>query len=58
MAITEKLIETTIDLRQKNGLKLPDAVIIASAIANNAFLLTADKQLLSSCVNYCLPVPE
>lgn len=46
-----QLIETIISLRSKRKLKLPDSIIIASSISNNATLLTRDKQLLS--LNNC-----
>ena len=34
---------TTIDLRRKTGLKLPDAIIAATALTINAKLLTNDR---------------
>ena len=36
---------TTIKMRKKYNLKLPDSIIIATAIVENATLVTADKQL-------------
>ena len=38
--------KSIIELRQKNKLKLPDAIVCAMAKAGNATLITADKQLL------------
>jgi len=40
------LIGTAIRLRQEQRLKLPDAIILASAIVKNAELVTADQRLL------------
>ena len=37
--------ETTIQLRRDHRLKLPDAIIAATAIAHDAVLLTNDEQL-------------
>lgn len=39
------LLHTIITIRQKQGLKLPDAIILGTAIENQATLITADKQL-------------
>ncbi|CAK0748859.1 putative nucleic acid-binding protein, contains PIN domain [Gammaproteobacteria bacterium] len=39
--------ETAIRLRRQYRLKLPDAIIAASAVVNNAVLLTNDQQLLA-----------
>lgn len=41
----EGLINKTIELRGQFNLKLPDALIAASAIENSATLVTNDKQL-------------
>ena len=38
-ALKNKIIE----IRNTHGLKLPDAIIAATAIVNNAILVTADK---------------
>lgn len=40
------LIQQVIGLRRDFRLRLPDAVIVASAIAHNARLVTQDRQLL------------
>ncbi len=37
-----ELIKTTISIRKKYKLKLPDAIIAATAITNNALLISAD----------------
>ncbi len=39
------LITTIIDLRRQYRLKLPDAIIVGTAIQYNATLVTADKRL-------------
>jgi len=39
----------TIALRRTSGLKLPDCIVAATAIVQNAVLLTTDKKLL--CLN-------
>ena len=38
----------TIKIRKSSNIKLPDSLIIATAIAENAILITSDKQLLNS----------
>ncbi len=40
-----ELINLIIDLRQQYRLKLPDAIVVATAIQYNAVLVTADSQL-------------
>ena len=40
------LLQQAISIRKKKKVKLPDAVILATAINNSASLITADKQLL------------
>jgi len=43
--------ERTIAIRKEYRLKLPDSIIVASAIEHNAILVTSDKQLLGlDCV--------
>jgi len=41
------LVDITISLRKVNNIKLPDAIIAATAMENNAVLVTADRRLLS-----------
>ncbi len=41
------LLETTIRMRQQYRLRLPDAIVAATAIVNQATLLSADRQLQS-----------
>lgn len=45
--LTKSVKEKTIQIRKDSKLKLPDSVIIASALDNNAILVTSDKQLLN-----------
>ena len=45
-----KLISKIIKIRQNSKIKLPDAIIVASAIESNSFLMTRDKELLN--LNY------
>ncbi|PKN15455.1 MAG: PIN domain-containing protein [Deltaproteobacteria bacterium HGW-Deltaproteobacteria-24] len=46
--LTSNIKEKTIKIRQQSRIKLPDSIIIASAISKNAILVTADKQLVNS----------
>jgi tRNA(fMet)-specific endonuclease VapC len=39
----EDILKSVIEIRKKYKLKLPDAIIAAKAIANNAILITNDK---------------
>ncbi|MBN2041272.1 MAG: type II toxin-antitoxin system VapC family toxin [Spirochaetes bacterium] len=41
----KELIDAIISIRQKYKLKLPDSIIAASALCNNAKLISADKAL-------------
>ncbi|MDP2865736.1 MAG: PIN domain-containing protein [Elusimicrobiota bacterium] len=41
----DELIRITVNLRKTHRLKLPDAIIAASALTNHAALVTADKAL-------------
>lgn len=45
--IDEDIARNTIKLRQKYKIKLPDAIICATAIQNNAKLITSDEKLKS-----------
>lgn len=44
--ITKDIKEKTIALRKKNKLKLPDAIICATAMSNDIPLVTGDKKLI------------
>ena len=51
ITLTNKIKEGTISIRKQYGLKLPDSIIVATAIENSATLVTSDKQLLKlNCV--------
>jgi len=41
--ISDEIKEKTIEIRKKYKIKLPDAIVAASAIVNNIPLITADK---------------
>ena len=45
--LSTSIKEKTIQLRHKYSIKIPDAIICATAVIQNAVLLTNDKQLLS-----------
>lgn len=49
-----RLLDSIVELRRTRRLKLPDAVIVASAKAYNLPLVTADAQLLQ--LSDALPV--
>ncbi len=44
--IDTNIIKLTIDIRKKFGLKLPDSVIVATAISKNSTLITSDKEII------------
>ncbi|WP_407649296.1 PIN domain-containing protein [Aliarcobacter faecis] len=46
MNISQNIKEKTINIRKEFNFKLPDSLIIASALENNTILVTSDKQLL------------
>jgi len=43
--LNEEIKGMTIEIRKKYSLKLPDSIIVATAIIENAVLVTADRQL-------------
>jgi len=43
------LLKDVVRLKKTARIKLPDAIIVASAIANKALLITADMLLLNQC---------
>ena len=45
--ITKKIAQEVIRLKKKRKIKLPDAIIVATALVENAVLYTNDKQLHS-----------
>lgn len=46
--ITQSIKEKTIQIRKSSKLKLPDSIIVASALDKDAILVTSDKQLLGA----------
>ncbi|MEM6436173.1 MAG: type II toxin-antitoxin system VapC family toxin [Cyanobacteria bacterium P01_D01_bin.115] len=46
IGLTDTVKERAIDLRKQHNLKLPDAIIAATALASDAVLMTNDTQLL------------
>ncbi len=51
ITLTHEIKESTINIRKQYNLKLPDSIIVATAIENKAILVTSDKQLLKlDCV--------
>lgn len=46
ISLTDRIKEITIQIRRDYNLKLPDSIIVATAIDKNAILVTSDKQLL------------
>jgi predicted nucleic acid-binding protein len=43
--IDKDIADNVIEIKQKNKIKLPDAIICATAIRNNAVLITNDVRL-------------
>jgi len=48
ISINENVKNTTIEIRKNSKIKLPDSLIIASALSSNSILVTSDKQLLNN----------
>jgi len=46
--ISNSIKEETITIRKSSKIKLPDSLIIATAICKNAILVTSDDQLVNS----------
>ena len=46
VSLSEAIKERTIDIRKHYNLKIPDSIIVATAVEENAVLVTSDKQLL------------
>jgi tRNA(fMet)-specific endonuclease VapC len=51
-------VSEVVRLRKSTRVKLPDAIIIASATANRAKLVTADAQLLNQCPEQTVSIAE
>jgi predicted nucleic acid-binding protein len=45
--LTPEIKNKTIEIRKKYHLKLPDSIIVASAVVQNVTLVTSDKKLLN-----------
>lgn len=56
--LTSNIKEKTIEIRQQSKIKLPDSIIIASAISKKAILVTADKQLVNSQIIKTISLDE
>mgnify|MGYP002712241705 CR=1 FL=1 len=46
--LTDRIKEETIKIRKNSKIKLPDSIIVATAIVQSAILVTSDKQLINS----------
>ena len=46
--IDEEIVRNSVYVRQNSNLKLPDAIICATALQKEAVLITADKQLIKA----------
>ncbi|MDQ7060700.1 MAG: type II toxin-antitoxin system VapC family toxin [Sulfurimonas sp.] len=46
--INDGIKDITIKIRKNNKIKLPDSIIIATSLQEDAILVTSDKQLLNS----------
>ena len=56
--INQEIAEKVITLKKQRKIKLPDAIIVATALYENAVLYTNDKQLHSVedlNIRYCMP---
>ena len=51
IVIDQDVEAQTIALRRKHNIKLPDAIIAATALAKNLRLITLDKALLETCAS-------
>ena len=47
LSLTQDIEDVVIDLRQSRKIKLPDAIIVATALCSDTELLTLDQHLLS-----------
>jgi predicted nucleic acid-binding protein len=52
LLLDKSIIQRTIDLRKDYKLKIPDAIIIATAIESGATIITADKAVIQKLKNY------
>ncbi len=59
ISLTNEIKEKTIEIRKTYRIKLPDAIVAASAIVNNLSLITADKgfnQIEELDLNLIVPI--
>ncbi len=49
--VDDSLIELTVHIRRDHGLKLPDSIIVATAMQCDATVVTADKQILKKALD-------
>lgn len=54
----EALVSRVCQLRRKKQVKLPDAIVIASGVFQNAKIVTSDQRLLDSFPQTTMPLPE
>lgn len=58
--LTKPIIEKTIEIRKRSKIKLPDAIIAASALVNNATLVTnnvKDFKMIDG-ISIVNPIPD
>lgn len=46
--LSEEIEDKVVELRKTTGLKLPDAIIVATALVHKLKLVTCDEQLIKS----------
>ena len=56
LPLDESVKQKAVALRRKHRMKIPDAIICATAIARNALLLTNDRQLLNIAEVQSMPL--
>jgi predicted nucleic acid-binding protein len=58
--LTKPIIEKTIEIRKKSKIKLPDAIIAASALVNNAALVTNNVKDFKTIdgISIINPIPD
>ncbi|MEW6551056.1 MAG: type II toxin-antitoxin system VapC family toxin [Campylobacterota bacterium] len=56
--LTSDIKELTIQIRKQSKLKLPDSIIVSSAISENAILVTSDRQLLNAQIVKTISLDE
>jgi predicted nucleic acid-binding protein len=56
LLIDDHLINKTIDIRKNHKLKLPDSIIVATAILNKAVLITSDQGIIKKAFDMNIKV--